>query len=131
MVMRGKIVRLSLLCEINGADAGFHICFQYFRSADLSKVTKKCLNALSLNLSYMWAWSFLFCLGFFSRFFRSIVFQAFRTQSIATINLRFFCIFPGVTFLRLVYFIQYLNTFVRISFVLSNFSSVSLLHFAS
>ena len=46
MVMRGKIVRLSLLCKINWADPGFHFFFQFFGSVDLNKVTEKRINAL-------------------------------------------------------------------------------------
>ena len=58
MVKRGKIVRLSYLCKINWADPRFRFCFQLFRSLDLNKITEKPLNALTLKLSYMWAWSF-------------------------------------------------------------------------
>ena len=39
--------------------------------------------------------------------------QEVGTQSIWAVKLRFFCIFLGVTFLRLMYSIQYLNTIVK------------------
>ena len=35
------------------SDPGFHLGFQLFRSVDLNKITKRCLNALTLNLSYV------------------------------------------------------------------------------
>ena len=59
--------------------------------------------------------------------------QEIKTQSIETVKLRFFFIFFGVTFLWLVYFIQYLNTFPKIvfNFVFSFNLSISLLHFPS
>ena len=37
--------------------AMFLNCFQFFRSVDLNKDPKRCLNAPSLNLSCMWAGS--------------------------------------------------------------------------
>ena len=51
----------------------FHLCLQFFRSVDWNKVMNRCLNALTLNLSYMWAWSVLTYLGLFGRFMCSNV----------------------------------------------------------
>ena len=39
------------------SDPGFCFCFQFFRSVALNKNPKRCLNALSLNLSCLWALS--------------------------------------------------------------------------
>ena len=39
------------------SDPGFHDCFRFFRSVDLNKDAKRCLNALHLNLSCTWNWS--------------------------------------------------------------------------
>ena len=83
-------------------DPGFHFCFQSFRSI--------CLNAFTLNFSCMWAWSLLIYLGLFGQFMPNIVCQKIGTQSIENVK---FCIFLEVIFLRLMYFNQYLNTFVR------------------
>ena len=111
--MRGKIVKLSALCKIISADPRFHFCFLFFRSVDLNKITKRCLNVLTLSLSYMWAWSLLICLGLFGQFMCNSVCQEIGTHSTETVKLRFFCIFLEVTLLRLVYFIQFLDTFVK------------------
>ena len=88
--MRGKIVKLSALCKIISADRRFYFCFLFFRSVDLNKVTKRCLNVLTLNLSYMWAWSLLICLGLFGQFMYNSVCQEIGTQSTETVKLRFF-----------------------------------------
>ena len=97
MVMRGQILRLSLLWENTSADVGFHFYFQFFRSADLNKVTKICLNALTFSLSYMWVWSWLSYLGLFGHFLCIIVCQEVGTQSKETVNrkFRFFVSFSG------------------------------------
>ena len=126
MVMRGKIVRLSDSGKFISVDPGFHFCFQFFRSVDMNKVTKRCLNAVTLNLSYMWARSLLIYLGLFGRFVCSNVCQEVGTQSVDTVNVKF-RIFFEVIFSRLVCVIQYLNTFVV--FISSFNFSVSLLHF--
>ena len=74
----------------------FHFSFQYFRSFDLKKVTKRCLNTLTLNLRYMWAWSFLICLGSIGRLMWKNVCQEVGTQSIEIIKLKFsFVSFSG------------------------------------
>ena len=52
--MRGKFVRLSVVCKVNWADPGFRLRFQFFRSVDLNEDTKRCLNAPTLNLNYIW-----------------------------------------------------------------------------
>ena len=96
------------------SNPGFYFCFQLLRSVDLNKVTKRCLNALTLKLNYMWAWSLLIYFGLFGRFIIcNDVCQEIGIQSAETVKLRFFCIFLGVTFLRLKYFIQFLNTFLK------------------
>ena len=77
------------------SDRGFHFCSQLFRSVGLNKVTKTCLNAFPLNLSYMWAWSLLTYLGLFGRFMCNNVCQDVGTQPIETVKLRFFVSFLG------------------------------------
>ena len=95
MVMHGKIVKLSLVCQFNYSYPGFHFCFQFFRSVDLDEITKRCLHALALNLSYMWVWSLLIYLGLFSLSMCSKVCEEVGAQSVETVKLRFFVSFSG------------------------------------
>ena len=58
----------------------FHFYFQFFLSVDLNKVPKRYLNALTLNLSCMWAWSIPIKLGLLGQFMCFILCQEVRTQ---------------------------------------------------
>ena len=74
----------------------------------------------------------LIYLGPLGRFMSNNVGHEVGTQSIETVKLRFFSIFVGVTFLRLMFFIQYLNAFVKQSVISFQHSICdSLLHFHS
>ena len=98
MVTRGKIVRMSLLCKINWANPGCHFWLQFFRSVDFNKVTKRRLHALFLNLSYIWAWSLPIFWGLCGQYMCTNVCQKVGTQSIKTVNLKFFVPFSGWLF---------------------------------
>ena len=43
-------------------------CSHFLRSDDFNKITKRSLNTLTLNLSYMWVWSLLIYLSLFGPF---------------------------------------------------------------
>ena len=107
MVIQCEIVKLSLLCKTNWADLWFHFCFHFFRSVDLNKNTKRCLSALTLNLSFIWAWSLRIYLGLLGQFMCSNLCQEVGTQSRETVKIGVLRIFYVVIFLRLVYFVQY------------------------
>ena len=50
------------------SNPGFHFCFHIFRSVGLNKFPERCLNAIALRLSCMWAWPMLTCLGLLGQF---------------------------------------------------------------
>ena len=115
IVLRNAIIRKSILfsfenarqtcnavCKINWAGPGFHFWFSFFRSVDLIKVKIRCLNARTLNVSYMWAWSLLIYLVHFGQIMCSRLCHERRNSVKETIKLRFSASFPGVVYLRLV-----------------------------
>ena len=52
-----RMFNISLWVFRDFSDPGFYFRFQFFRSVAFNKDPKRCLNALSLNLNCMWAWS--------------------------------------------------------------------------
>ena len=109
----------------------FYFCFQFFRSVDLNKVTKRCVNALTLNLSYVLAWSLMIYWGHFGRIMRNDVCREVGTHTIDTVSLRFLYLSRGDFFEIDVFYSTFEHIFKK-SFVfasLSNFS-VSLLYFS-
>ena len=63
---------MSIWAFTASSNAGFHFRSQFSRYVDSNKVTKRCLNALTLNFSYTWAWSLLICLGLCGNIFELI-----------------------------------------------------------
>ena len=45
------MIEMSMLAFRVFSDPGFYFCFQFFRSDDLNRDPKRCLNALTLNFS--------------------------------------------------------------------------------
>ena len=76
-------------------DPWFDFCSEFFRSVDLIEVIKRCLNALTFDLSYMWVWSLPIYLGLFGQFICNNLYQEVGTQSIETVKLTFFVFFSG------------------------------------
>ena len=75
------------------SDPRIHFSFEIFRSFDLNKVRKRCINAHNFNLIYTWAQYLLICLSLFGRFMCNNMCQEIFTQSIETVKLRFFVSF--------------------------------------
>ena len=54
---------MSMRAFVTSSSLGFYFCFQFFKSVDLNKYPKRCLKAINLNLSWLWAWSKMNFLG--------------------------------------------------------------------
>ena len=92
---RKKLSKMSSLVFRAFSDPGFYFCFWFFRSVDLNKDPKRCLNALSLNLSWMWAGEMATFLGTLGWLMCNNVCQEVGTASIGTVKLTFFYLFRG------------------------------------
>ena len=133
MVMRGKIVKLSVLCKINLLDPRFHFCFQCFIFVDWNNFTKRYLKALALNLNYMWAWSLLIYFILFDRFICNNVCREVGSQSIEPVKLRYFLYLCWGDFLEFgVFCSTFEHTSKKFFIFISSFNfSVALLYFPS
>ena len=141
MLFKSPIVKIlmemSTLAFRASSDLGLQFCFQFFRSVDLNKVTKKCLNALTLKLSYTWAWSLLIYLFLNQPFFRPIFVQYCVSRSRKAFNknrqIEVFLYLSRCDFFEIEVFYSIFEHTSKYFFIfVSSFSfNVSLVHFHS